>query len=102
MIRELQPDIVIDMICFRLDSAKHLVEALRGQVQHFLHCGTIWVHGPGVAVPTTEAEPRRPIGEYGIRQGGRSRPSFSMKHGGTASRRRSLIPGIWSGRAGRR
>ena len=65
-IRELKPDIVIDMICFRLDSAKHLVEALRGQVQHFLHCGTIWVHGPGVAVPTTEAEPRRPIGEYGI------------------------------------
>ena len=65
-VRELQPDIVIDMICFRLDSAKHLVEALRGQVQHFLHCGTIWVHGPGVAVPTTEAEPRRPIGEYGI------------------------------------
>ena len=65
-IRGLKPDIVIDMICFRLDSAKHLVEALRGHVQHFLFCGTIWVHGPGVAVPTTEAEPRRPIGEYGI------------------------------------
>jgi nucleoside-diphosphate-sugar epimerase len=30
-----------------------------------LHCGTIWVHGPSVEVPTTEAQPRRPFGEYG-------------------------------------
>jgi nucleoside-diphosphate-sugar epimerase len=65
-IRELQPDIVIDMICFTEASARHLVEALRGQVQHFLHTGTIWVHGPSVEVPTTEMQPRRPFGEYGI------------------------------------
>src|SRR6476646_4192158 len=38
-IRALKPDIVIDMICFTLASAQHLVEALRGDVQHFLHCG---------------------------------------------------------------
>jgi hypothetical protein len=44
-IRELRPDIVIDMICFTEASARHLVEALRGQVRHFLHAGTIWVHG---------------------------------------------------------
>lgn len=67
-IRELQPDVVIDMICFTLDSARHLVEALRGQVQHLLHCGTIWVHGPSVAVPTVETQPRRPFGEYGIQK----------------------------------
>ena len=61
---DLRPDIVIDMICFTLDSARHLVEALRGHVQHFLHCGTIWVHGPSRIVPTTEAQPRRPaLGE---------------------------------------
>ncbi len=47
-IRALKPDIVIDMICFTLASAQQLVEALRGDVQHFLHCGTIWVHGPSV------------------------------------------------------
>jgi nucleoside-diphosphate-sugar epimerase len=67
-IRELKGDIVIDMICFRLDSAKQLVEALRGEVKHFLSCGTIWVHGPSVAVPTTENQPRRPFGEYGIQK----------------------------------
>ena len=65
-IRELAPDVVIDMICFTPDSAKQLVEALRGQVRHFLHCGTIWVHGPSVQVPTAETQPRRPFGEYGI------------------------------------
>jgi nucleoside-diphosphate-sugar epimerase len=67
-IRELRPEAVIDMICFTLDSARQLVEALRGAVQHFLHCGTIWVHGPSTVVPTTEAQPRRPFGEYGIQK----------------------------------
>jgi nucleoside-diphosphate-sugar epimerase len=67
-IRDLRPDIVIDMICFTEASARHLVEALRGQVRHFLHTGTIWVHGPSVEVPTTEMQPRRPFGDYGIRK----------------------------------
>lgn len=67
-VRELNPDVVIDMICFTLDSAQHLVDALRGQVQHFLSCGTIWVHGPSVEVPTTEEQPRRPFGDYGIQK----------------------------------
>jgi nucleoside-diphosphate-sugar epimerase len=64
----LKPDIVIDMICFTPESARHLVEALRGGVQHFLHCGTIWVHGHSVEVPTTESQPRRPFGEYGVQK----------------------------------
>jgi nucleoside-diphosphate-sugar epimerase len=67
-VRELQPDTVIDMICFTIESARQLVEALRGEVQHLLHCGTIWVHGPTVQVPTTEEQPRRPFGEYGIQK----------------------------------
>ena len=64
----LRGDVVIDMICFTLESARHLVTALRGNVQHFLHCGTIWVHGPTVAAPTTEDEPRRPFGVYGVQK----------------------------------
>ncbi len=67
-IRDLRPDIVIDLICFTLESAQHLVEALRGEIQHVIHCGTIWVHGPSVQVPTTEEQPRRPFGEYGIQK----------------------------------
>ncbi len=67
-VRDLQPDIVIDMICFTPASARQLVEALRGQVQLFLHCGTAWVHGPSAQVPTTEEQPRRPFGSYGIQK----------------------------------
>jgi len=67
-IRELQPDCVIDLTAYTRVSTEHLVEALRGQVHHFLHCGTIWVHGPSVEVPVTEDQPRRPISDYGIRK----------------------------------
>jgi nucleoside-diphosphate-sugar epimerase len=67
-VRELQPDIVIDMICFTLASARQLVEALQGQVQLFLHCGTAWVHGPSVQVPATEDQARHPFGSYGIQK----------------------------------
>jgi nucleoside-diphosphate-sugar epimerase len=66
-IAELEPEIVIDLICFQLESAQQLVEALRplGSVRHFLHCGTIWVHGYSTTVPATEDLPRHPFGDYG-------------------------------------
>jgi nucleoside-diphosphate-sugar epimerase len=64
----LSPDIVIDMICFQLESARMLVEDLKGHIQHFLHCGTMWVHGHSVEVPTEESQPRNPFGEYGIQK----------------------------------
>lgn len=67
-IADLEPDVVIDLICFTLESARQMVEALKGQVQHFLHCGTMWVYGPSVQVPATEDQPRRPFGDYGIRK----------------------------------
>ena len=67
-IRELEPDAVIDLTCYALESARALVDALRGRVHHFLHCGTIWVHGPSIEVPVTEEQPRRPLGDYGCRK----------------------------------
>lgn len=67
-ILDLRPDIVVDMTCFTLDSARMIAEPLIDQVEHFLHTGTIWVHGPSVVVPTTEMQPRRPFGEYGIQK----------------------------------
>ena len=64
----LEPDIVIDMICFTLESARELTTTLKGKIKHFLHCGTIWVHGPSEQVPTDESQPRTPFGEYGIQK----------------------------------
>jgi nucleoside-diphosphate-sugar epimerase len=56
------------MICFTPASARQLVEALQGRVQHFLHCGTIWVHGHSTQVPTIESLPRHPFGDYGVQK----------------------------------
>ncbi|MBX5132601.1 NAD(P)-dependent oxidoreductase [Rhizobium lentis] len=64
----LNADIVIDMICFTLESAEQLVTALSGHVGHFLHTGTIWTHGYPVAVPTREEAPKSPFGDYGIQK----------------------------------
>ena len=65
-IAALEPDIVIDMICFTPASNAALVATLTGKVSHFLHIGTIWVHGPSQTVPTRESDPRRPFGTYGV------------------------------------
>lgn len=64
----LKPDVVIDMICFTMKSTKHIVRALKGNINKYLFCGTIWVHGHSVTVPTTEDQPRFPFGEYGIQK----------------------------------
>jgi nucleoside-diphosphate-sugar epimerase len=64
-VASLNPDVVIDMVCFTADSAQQLVEALRPSRPLLLHCGTIWVHGPALRVPVTEDEPRTAYGEYG-------------------------------------
>jgi nucleoside-diphosphate-sugar epimerase len=65
-VKNLNPDIVIDMICFNVESAKQLVSELRGRVRHFLSCGTIWVYGHSIEVPATEDQEKCPFGEYGI------------------------------------
>jgi nucleoside-diphosphate-sugar epimerase len=64
----LDAEAVIDLTCYTRASAEQLVCALQGRIGHLLHCGTIWVHGPSVAVPTREDQPRMPFGDYGIRK----------------------------------
>ena len=67
-IAALDAEVVIDLTCYLPESAIQLAEALRGRVEQLVHCGTIWVHGHSVEVPTTEDAPRAPFGEYGIRK----------------------------------
>lgn len=67
-IAAMEPDVVIDLICFNVESAAHIVDALRGRVGLFLHCGTLWVHGVPRSRPYDESAPREPIGQYGIRK----------------------------------
>ncbi len=65
-IAKLSPDAVIDLTCFNVHSAAQLVNALRGKIELFVHCGTLWVHGIPKARPYDERAPREPFGAYGI------------------------------------
>lgn len=67
-IASLEPEAVVDISCYTIESARQLVYALRGLGARLLHCGTIWVHGSNVTVPTVEEQPRRPLEEYGERK----------------------------------
>ena len=66
IIAGLGADVVVDCICFSEDSARQLVDAIRGRVALLVHVGTIWVHGAPVQVPVREEDPRHPFGDYGI------------------------------------
>jgi nucleoside-diphosphate-sugar epimerase len=67
-IAALDADVVVDMISFTLPSTMQIVEALRGKIGHFLHCGTIWVYGHNPAIPATESDPLNPFGDYGTQK----------------------------------
>ena len=69
-IAALEPDAVVDMLCFTPESARQLVDALRPTRPLLVHCGSIWVHGPAARVPVTEDEPRTGYGEYGAGKAG--------------------------------
>jgi nucleoside-diphosphate-sugar epimerase len=67
-IAALRGDAVVDLICFDVESATHLVDALRDRIEILVHCGTLWVHGVPQERPYDESAPRDPFGEYGIRK----------------------------------
>lgn len=65
-VARLRPDVVIDLICFTVDSATALVARLRGETAHLLYCGSIWRHGPSLKAPISEDDGAPPVGVYGI------------------------------------
>jgi nucleoside-diphosphate-sugar epimerase len=62
----LNPDVVIDLVCFTPEEADELVAAIRGHAQLLVSCGTIWVHGTLTATPADEDADLAPWGEYGV------------------------------------
>jgi nucleoside-diphosphate-sugar epimerase len=80
-IAALEPDAVVDMLCFTPASAEALVEALRDRVGHLVVCGTVWVHGYAVEVPLTEEHPRRPLPRYEIPEDAEVDPYLRTAYG---------------------
>ncbi|MDR6988454.1 nucleoside-diphosphate-sugar epimerase [Paenarthrobacter nitroguajacolicus] len=69
-IADLGADVVVDLVCFTLDSATALVDRLRGEVGHLLHCGSIWRYGASRKLPISEGSDStaEPLDEYGIQK----------------------------------
>ena len=61
-------DVVVDLICFELEKCRQLTDALQGKIKHFLHCGTLWIHGYNALVPVKESDVKIPIEEYGVQK----------------------------------
>jgi nucleoside-diphosphate-sugar epimerase len=93
---DLDADAIIDLLCFTPESAQQLVDALPADGPILLHCGTIWVHGPGVEVPVTEDNARTPFGEYGTGKAAVERLLLDATRGG-GLRSTVLHPGHISG-----
>lgn len=64
-IADLKPDVVVDLINFETSSTIEMVEALRGKVQQYLYCSSIWAHGYATVVPASESDPKVGICDYG-------------------------------------
>jgi nucleoside-diphosphate-sugar epimerase len=92
----LEPEVVIDMVCFTEESARALVDGLRGRVEHLVHCGSIWMHGISLKVPVTEDGGTEPFGEYGVQKAAIARLlREETENGGLVTT--SLHPGHISG-----
>ncbi len=66
----LKPDAVVDLVCFTLESATSLVQSLRGEVGHLLHCGSVWRYGQSLKLHIREGSDSaaEPFGEYGVQK----------------------------------
>ena len=56
-IAALDPDIVVDLIAYNVESLKQIVQALEGKVGQYVYCSSIWAHGSASTVPAPEILP---------------------------------------------
>lgn len=66
-LRGISPDVVIDMIAYRLEQTEVAVRAFEGRVQQFIHCSTVMTYGP--PIPVLFADESCPLGartDYGV------------------------------------
>lgn len=60
------PDVVVDLVCFDRESARAIMEGLRGQVAQLLHCGSVWRYGASQRSPIVEGAGTPAFDTYGV------------------------------------
>lgn len=66
-VSDVEPDVVIDMVCFDPDQARAAVDVCGGRIDQYVFCSTVDVyHRPVARAPITEDAPRSPpVSDYG-------------------------------------
>lgn len=62
----LEPDVVIDLINFKVPDVIAMVEALRNKVGQYIYCSSCWAEGRAEILPTSpDNNDKEPLCEYG-------------------------------------
>jgi Nucleoside-diphosphate-sugar epimerases len=66
-IKEMKPDIIVDLVNFNINDTRKIVEAFKGSgLSHYLYCSSCWAHGMAETIPFNPDDLRKePLDEYG-------------------------------------
>ena len=67
MLKEMEPDIIIDLVNFDIEDTKKMVEAFRNTgLSHYLYCSSCWAHGMAETIPfDPDSICKEPLDAYG-------------------------------------
>ncbi|MDO4565088.1 MAG: NAD-dependent epimerase/dehydratase family protein [Clostridia bacterium] len=66
-LKDMEPDIIIDLVNFNIEDTKKIVEAFRdSKLSHYLYCSSCWAHGMAETIPSDPDDSKKaPLDDYG-------------------------------------
>ena len=66
-IKEMEPDIIVDLVNFDIRETEKIVEGFRGSgLSHYLYCSSCWAHGMAETLPFDPDDlTKEPLDDYG-------------------------------------
>lgn len=65
-VADINADVVIDLISFKIEDTKKIVAALKGtNLTHYLFCSSVWAHGRAETLPADPNGIKHPLDDYG-------------------------------------
>ncbi|MDT2741241.1 NAD-dependent epimerase/dehydratase family protein [Lactococcus garvieae] len=64
---DMNPDIIVDLINFKFDDTKKIVETFKNSsLSHYIFCSSVWAHGKAEILPFNPDDlDKKPLDEYG-------------------------------------
>lgn len=66
-LKEMEPDIIVDLVNFDIEETKKIVEGFGdSKLSHYLYCSSCWAHGMAETIPfNPDDERKEPLDDYG-------------------------------------